>query len=200
MRDTSARLKQTKDAIAEALVALIENNNYNEITIQEIASGCSISRRTEYRHFKTKDEILRYSFRSCLQKLADYISLSDTQDLHKLCLTYFKFWEENMDRLLMMNDAGVLFSFVSEFDAIGSVIADRMMSRSAFARQATSAESVSLSPKVPLCMISVVDTESFSLMTGIILISSSVSIVFVTLALVSLSVMPSFVRRIWPQR
>lgn len=130
MRDTSVRLKQTKDAIAEALVALIETNNYNEITIQEIASGCNISRRTVYRHFKTKDEILRYSFRSCLQKLADYISLSDTQDLHKLCLTYFKFWEENMDRLLMMNDAGVLFSFGSEFDAIVIVIADRMMSRS----------------------------------------------------------------------
>ncbi len=130
MRDTSARMKHTKDAIAESLVALIENNNYDEITIQEVAAGCNISRRTVYRHFKTKDEILRYSFRTCLQKLADYISLSDTNDLHKLCLTYFKFWEENIDRLLMMNNAGVLFSFGSEFDSIVSVIADKMMSRS----------------------------------------------------------------------
>lgn len=138
MRDTSARMKQTKDSIAESLVFLIENNNYDEITIQEVASGCNISRRTVYRHFRTKDEILSYSFRSCLIKLADYISLQDTKDLHKLCLTYFKFWEENMDRLLMMNDAGVLFSFGSEFDSLVSVIADRMLSR---------ASSVPLSPE-----------------------------------------------------
>ncbi len=129
MRDTSARMKQTKDSIAESLVSLIENNNYDEITIQEVASGCNISRRTVYRHFRTKDEILSYSFRSCLIKLADYISLQDTKDLHKLCLTYFKFWEENIDRLLMMNDAGVLFRFGSEFDSLVSVIADRMLSR-----------------------------------------------------------------------
>ena len=133
MRDTSARMKQTKDSIAESLVSLIENNNYDEITIQEVASGCNISRRTVYRHFRTKDEILSYSFRSCLIKLADYISLQDTKDLHKLCLTYFKFWEENMDRLIMMNDAGVLFRFGSEFDSLVSVIADRMLSRASSA-------------------------------------------------------------------
>ena len=133
MRDTSARMKQTKDSIAESLVSLIENNNYDEITIQEVASGCNISRRTIYRHFRTKDEILSYSFRSCLIKLADYISLQDTKDLHKLCLTYFKFWEENIDRLIMMNDAGVLFRFGSEFDSLVSVIADRMLSRASSA-------------------------------------------------------------------
>ncbi len=131
MRDTSARTKKTKDSIAEALVFLIENNRYNEITIQEIASICNISRRTIYRHFRTKDEILSYSFRSCVLKLADYISLQDTKDLRKLCLTYFRFWEENIDRLLMMNDAGVLFSFGSEFESLVSIIADRMIRRSA---------------------------------------------------------------------
>ena len=102
MRDTSSRIKKTKDSIAEALVSLIEHNDYSEITIQEIAAICNISRRTVYRHFKTKDEILSYSFRSCVVKLADYISLQDTMDLHELCLTYFKFWEENIDRLIMM--------------------------------------------------------------------------------------------------
>ena len=84
MRDTSARIKKTKDSIAEALVSLIENNNYNEITIQEIASECNISRRTIYRHFKTKNEILSYSFRSCVLKLADYISLSTSDSGKKI--------------------------------------------------------------------------------------------------------------------
>ena len=130
MRDTSARIKKTKDSIAEALVSLIENNIYTEITIQEIASECNISRRTIYRHFKTKDEILSYSFRSCVLKLSDYISLQDVKDFRKLCLTYFRFWEENIDRLLLMNDAGVLFSFGSEFDSLVSTIADRMIIRS----------------------------------------------------------------------
>lgn len=129
MRDTSTRIKKTKDSIAEALVSLIEHNDYSEITIQEIAAICNISRRTVYRHFKTKDEILSYSFRSCVVKLADYISFQDTMDLHELCLTYFKFWEENIDRLIMMREAGVLFRFGNEFESLVHVIADRMIAR-----------------------------------------------------------------------
>lgn len=127
MRDTSARIQKTKNAISEALVSLIRNNSYEEITVQEIAAVCNISRRTIYRHFKTKDEILSYGFRSCVAKLTDHISLSEDNDLHKLCLAYFRFWEENMDRLQMMSDAGVLFSFGPEFDSLVNVMADRLL-------------------------------------------------------------------------
>ena len=132
MRDTSARILKTKNAISEALVSLIENNDYSEITVQEIAAVCNISRRTIYRHFKTKDEILSYGFRSCVGRLADHISLSEDNDLHKLCLSYFKFWEENMDRLLMMSEAGVLFSFGPEFDSLVTVMADRIPASPAY--------------------------------------------------------------------
>lgn len=130
MRDTSARIQKTKDAISEALVFLIGNNSYEEITVQEIAAVCNISRRTIYRHFKTKDEILSYGFRSCVAKLADSISLREDNDIHKLCLAYFRFWEENMDRLQMMSDAGVLFSFGPEFDSLVNVMADRLLGSS----------------------------------------------------------------------
>ena len=132
MRDTSARKAKTKDAISEALVSLIKDNDYSEITVQEIAAVCNISRRTIYRHFKTKDEILSYGFRSCVAKLFDHITLRDTSDLHSLCLSYFKFWEENMDRLLMMSEAGVLFSFGPEFDSLVTLMADRMLASPAY--------------------------------------------------------------------
>lgn len=127
MRDTSARIQKTKSAISEALVALIENNNYADITVREIAAVCNISRRTIYRHFKTKDEILSYGFRSCVAKLADHISLREENDLHELCLAYFRFWEDNIARLQMMSNAGVLFSFGPEFDRLVNVMADRLL-------------------------------------------------------------------------
>ena len=36
MRDTSARLKKTKEAIVEALFSLLENNRYKEITFRPL--------------------------------------------------------------------------------------------------------------------------------------------------------------------
>ena len=129
MRDTSKRLQKTKDKIADALISLLDNDRYEDITIQEIAAACDITRRTVYRHFKTKDEILIYSFRSCVVKLADYISLDGPTDLREICLAYFRFWEENIDRLIMVRDAGVIFRFGDDFESLVYVIADRMMHR-----------------------------------------------------------------------
>ena len=111
MRDTSARLKKTKEAIVGALFALLENNNYGEITIQEIAGVCDITRRTIYRHFHTKEEMLQYSF---------------TEYANRLSELYFSFWEENMEYLDKLRKAGILYKFGDSFEGLVHRMAGRI--------------------------------------------------------------------------
>jgi AcrR family transcriptional regulator len=45
-----------------ALLQLLETENFQEITIQEITDRARVSRRTFYRNYSSKEEILEGSF------------------------------------------------------------------------------------------------------------------------------------------
>lgn len=126
MRDTSARLKKTKEAIVEALFSLLENSRYEEITIQEIAGECNVTRRTIYRHFRTKDEMLQYSFREYTKRLSEYIETNAPEDFRGLCVLYFSFWEENMDYFNKLRKAEILYKFGDSFEQLVHLMAERI--------------------------------------------------------------------------
>ena len=52
------RQKKTRAAIFKAFTELLEKENYNRITIQQIIDAADIGRTTFYAHFDTKDELL----------------------------------------------------------------------------------------------------------------------------------------------
>ncbi|MFT8977736.1 helix-turn-helix domain-containing protein, partial [Liquorilactobacillus nagelii] len=52
--------EQSRAWLTEALFVLLQQENYNEITVKKIAEQAQLSRRTFYRSFKNKDELLNY--------------------------------------------------------------------------------------------------------------------------------------------
>ena len=50
----------TKNCLASAFVELLEEKEYNDISIQNIVDKAGFSRMAYYRNFKDKDEILQY--------------------------------------------------------------------------------------------------------------------------------------------
>ncbi len=48
----------TRDALLESAIELIESHGYAEVTVEAIAAAAGVSRRTAYRRFRTKDDIL----------------------------------------------------------------------------------------------------------------------------------------------
>ena len=118
MRDTSKRIQKTKDEIANALCSLLETEQYDVITIQEIADSCSVTRRTLYRHFKTKDEILHHCFKGCATQFSNYIAARAPKDFREFCIVYFSFWNENMNMLTILNKSGIMYRFASEFESL----------------------------------------------------------------------------------
>lgn len=63
--------EQSKKWIANAFFALLKKKNYDAITISEIAKKADLSRRTFYRAFNCKQDIITYIFEKIFP---DYIS------------------------------------------------------------------------------------------------------------------------------
>ncbi|MCM1064258.1 MAG: TetR/AcrR family transcriptional regulator [Eubacterium sp.] len=84
-------IELTKSYITEALFRLMEERPYEEIAISDITKRAGVGRATFYRHFKTKDDIVREYFvtetKVFIQSVAQVPSRSD--DFYENIFTAF---------------------------------------------------------------------------------------------------------------
>ena len=59
------RVKRTRQLLADALISLVVEQGYDEVTVQQILDRAGVGRSTFYSHFRDKEEL----FRSSLENL-----------------------------------------------------------------------------------------------------------------------------------
>lgn len=67
------RVRRTRRMLSEALLALIQEKDYESITIQDITEKADVHRATFYLHFTTKEELLATSLDSLFEDLGTRI-------------------------------------------------------------------------------------------------------------------------------
>lgn len=75
MSQEDRRIRRTRKLLYEALVELISEKEYDEITIQEITERADIGHRTFYRHYAGKDELLIDVMKAALSGFQDFLVL-----------------------------------------------------------------------------------------------------------------------------
>lgn len=95
--------------IAQALLTLLKHNTYPDLTIGKIAENAHIGRRTFYRYFKTKDEVMEYICNDLMDQFAQRLLINHATDLKGVAMSYFEFWEEHIDTLLLLKENHLLY-------------------------------------------------------------------------------------------
>jgi AcrR family transcriptional regulator len=64
---TDRRILRTRDALGDALVALMQEKNFEDITVQEVLDRAGVGRSTFYVHYRDKDDLLLSDVEDFLQ-------------------------------------------------------------------------------------------------------------------------------------
>lgn len=99
--------EQSGRMIEDALFELMEEKCYAQITVSEIAERADISRRTFYRLYREKDDVLRGCFGRLCQEYCRKSPALQCYDIGQIAQEYFSFWYQYRDFLLLMKKSGM---------------------------------------------------------------------------------------------
>ena len=113
-KKTDARVRRTRDALGDALIALMQEKAFETITVQEGLDRAHVSRSTFYTHYSDKDDLLMSDAEEFFEALSMALSehgdksdrvfpakeffthLADVQPFYKALVKSGKF-QENME-------------------------------------------------------------------------------------------------------
>ena len=109
---------QSKRWMENALLKLMQTDNYHEITIQEIAYQAGLSRRTFYRNYTSKDEILEGYFYRIWEEYRALIIQETDFSLANIARVFFTKMQEYKDFLTLANRQQLLPFFLTRVDEL----------------------------------------------------------------------------------
>ena len=95
--------------IAQAFLFLMKQKTYQDITIGEITKKAGVNRSTYYRHFETKESIIRFYLDSIMQEYQDIFHEKHSLDFGVYIQTMFETFYSRSEELLCIHDAGMSF-------------------------------------------------------------------------------------------
>lgn len=101
-------MNRSQSCFIDALLALMEKRPYSEITITELSEYAQYDRRTFYRHFKTKDDVLCLHCATLLNEMAVIINQKGQLTPYSGFLSYFEFWSKHTDFLSLLDRHNLL--------------------------------------------------------------------------------------------
>ena len=99
---------RSKQKLVQALLVLMRQYDYKEITVTQIAQESRLSRRTFYRLFSDKDEILALFFEELFQTCFTQIKARKVRHYWDVVQLFFDFWEERRDLLCLLQKNDLL--------------------------------------------------------------------------------------------
>lgn len=106
---------QTRLWIINSLLELLERKEYHDITINMIVDHATLGRRTFYRYFKTKDDAMKYITELLMDQFADTVIRNHSHGMEEVTISYFQFWEQYIDILLLLKKAHLLYFIEDNF-------------------------------------------------------------------------------------
>jgi AcrR family transcriptional regulator len=95
MSRVDRRILKTQEAMKKAVIELMAEKNFDDITIQDIADRANINRGTIYLHYQDKYDLLDKLIETHLNELGEMDKWACEMDWIDALVPYFEYFEEN---------------------------------------------------------------------------------------------------------
>lgn len=119
--------EQSAGMIEAALFELMGEKEFAGITVSEIVRRADVARRTFYRLYKGKEDVIHCCFARLCENYRSTYPVLESYDLSRIAEDYFCFWYQRRDFLLLMYASGLKETLYYEISRISEdIIKNRM--------------------------------------------------------------------------
>ena len=112
--------------IQKTILELLKHKEYKDIQMKEIAEKANIGRRTLYRYYAYKDEIMNKFVSGLMNDMADIINQVNRMDLEGIAYAYFLFWEKHIEEMKLLKKAHLMYLLEDNLPDLVMEISDRI--------------------------------------------------------------------------
>ena len=109
---------QSQEWLTEALLTLLESKSYSNITITEIAAKADLSRRTFYRAFDSKEDILAYYTGKLFEEFLALLQQEAEHSYTSIIFLYFQFWCSHKHFLHILQKNNLLTFIMAQYSVL----------------------------------------------------------------------------------
>lgn len=106
-----------KQYITESLLILMESKPFNKITIAQITEKAGVNRSSYYRHFDTKEDIIRFYLMSIMHEYMEIYRQSGNTDFPSYILQMFRTFSEHKRDLMLIHQNGLTYLLLDVLNA-----------------------------------------------------------------------------------
>ena len=110
--------KMTEEILYKALVMLLENDDYEKVTILQICQEAGVNRSTFYRKFKSKDDLLRWKSNQLVQIYIHELNELGKVNMDDVVVYFYQFWIKYKSFILMLQKQNMQLFLLNEFNLI----------------------------------------------------------------------------------
>lgn len=113
---TNPSALRSMEWLRAALLELLDEKKYSQITIKEICSRADLSRQTFYQIFDSKDEVMQYHFSILFHEFATECDSFQNITILKITYHFFQFFYEHRDFVEILISNNLTFLLERQFE------------------------------------------------------------------------------------
>lgn len=117
-RSTHTLAKKSQKWIVSALLQLMEKEAYKNITVIEICQMAQVDRRTFYRNFSSKDDVINFYIQTLQDDFIYFLNNVNAPTIKSMIIAQFKFWKKHIKFLTLLQSNKMLNNLIFEVSNI----------------------------------------------------------------------------------
>ncbi len=115
MNNTNGKIaEQSRQKLIQGLLCSMKTYPYAEITVTQISQEAGLSRKTFYRLYRSKDELLLHYIDLLITEFVEKIRENHIQHYWDTVLQYFDFWKGHSEFLILLKQNQLLHLFMQK--------------------------------------------------------------------------------------